>query len=98
MASALENHLPIRREVNADVRPVDFLLENQRRIGKNAPRVILVEMLVVVRPLGAKEMRSSRIFDEIAVGTTHWSRPLFAQPRIRPSASANQQLPPRDRP
>ena len=33
MSPALEDHLPSRREVNADVRAVDLLFDDQRLIG-----------------------------------------------------------------
>jgi hypothetical protein len=36
MASALENQLSVRTEVDADVRAVDLLLDDQRRVGNNA--------------------------------------------------------------
>ena len=68
---ALEHHLPRRREVDADVRAVELLLDDQRLVGDEAVGLGLAQVLVVVRPLRAEQMRRPRVLDELAVGTTH---------------------------
>lgn len=67
MASALKGHLPVAGEMNANVRAVNFLFDNQRIVGNDAIGFILTKMRVVVRSRRSEEMRGSRVFDEFVV-------------------------------
>ena len=50
--------------MDADVRAVQLLLDDERRIGYEVERLPLAEMLVVVRAARAEQMRRSRILRE----------------------------------
>jgi hypothetical protein len=65
MAAALQDHVARRREMNADVRAVEFLFDNQPFVREKPLRRGLVQMLVVVRSARTKEMRRPRVLDEI---------------------------------
>ena len=65
VAAALQHHASDRCEVNADVRAVKFLLDDERGIGEEVQRLPLAQMLVVIRAARAEKMRRSRVFREI---------------------------------
>ena len=71
MASTLENQLTVRAKMDADVRAVDLLLHNQRFIGNEVIGLHLAKMLVVIRPLGAEQVRSPGVLDKVVVRATH---------------------------
>ena len=53
--------------MNADVRAVDLFLDDQRIIGNEPDGLGFAEVLVVVGPLGAKQVGRPGILDEIAM-------------------------------
>ncbi len=64
MASTLQNHLAVVREMNPDVCAVDLLLNDQRLIGDELVGFGLTEMLVIIGPLRPKQVRRPRVLDE----------------------------------
>jgi len=54
VASTLKDHLTARGEVDADVRAVDLLLDDERLVGNEALRIGLVHVLIIVCPLGCR--------------------------------------------
>jgi len=71
VSPALQNHLAAGREVNADVRAVDLLFDDQRGSAEEAERVALVEMFVVGGPPGAEQVRRAGEFDEVVACGAH---------------------------
>jgi hypothetical protein len=53
--------------MDADIGAVDLLLHDQGAVRNKCFRLRLAEMLVVVGPFGAEEMRRSRVLDEISL-------------------------------
>jgi hypothetical protein len=64
---SLQDHLAFGRKVNADVRAVDFFLDDQRVIGDESVGLGIAQVVVVIGPLGAKEMGCPWVLDEIAM-------------------------------
>ncbi len=51
--------------MDADVRAVDLLFDDERLIGDEVLRIVLIEVLIVVGSLGAEQVRRPGIFDEV---------------------------------
>src|SRR5262245_52565311 len=64
MAATLEDHLAVGREVNADVRPVDFSSTISESSARNA-RESRSLALIIVRAARAEQMRRAGVLDEI---------------------------------
>jgi hypothetical protein len=65
VASALQDHLAIRLKVNPDIGPIQLFFDDQRVVGNEPQRFFFAQVFVVVRPLGAKQVRSPGVFDEL---------------------------------
>ncbi len=68
---ALQDHLTRICEVDANVRAVDFLLNDQRLVGDEGFRIRFAKVLVVIGSSGAQQMGRARVLGEITVGSTH---------------------------
>ena len=64
---ALEDHLPVGGEVDADVRAIELLLDDERGVGEEAEGFGLAQVLVVVGPPGAEEVRRPGVLDELVM-------------------------------
>src|SRR5207244_7103168 len=71
VAAALQHHPSARGEVNPDVRAVELLLNDERRVGDERLGFLWAKVLVVVRALRAEQMRSAGVFDEIVASCAH---------------------------
>ena len=67
VAPALQGHLTGVREVDANVRAVNLLLSDQRLVSDERLRLCFAEVLVVVRPLGPKQMGRAGVLGKITV-------------------------------
>src|SRR5438105_10848453 len=61
VTSALKHHAACGRKVDADVRAVQLFLDDERGISDEVQRLLLAEMLIVIRAAGAEQMRRSRV-------------------------------------
>ena len=67
MPPTLKHHLGFVREVDADVRAVELLLDDQGLVGDESSRLEFAEVLVVVSPRGPEEVGSPWVLHEVAV-------------------------------
>jgi len=72
---ALKHHAACGRKVDADVRAVQLLLDDERGIADEVQRLPWAQMLVVARAALAEQMRRSRVFREIVARCAHDSHP-----------------------
>jgi hypothetical protein len=67
VAPALQDQFAFVRKMNADVGAVDLLFDDQRLVGNEPDGLGFAQVLVVIGPLGAEQVRRPGVLDQIAM-------------------------------